>query len=277
VQVAPVDGAAPTYDTEVLVAHDADFLYVGLVCHDRAEDVRARQMDRDAFVRYDDVVELWFDTFADARSAFWFQITPAGSRGDALIADGGSSFNKQWDGLWYGRATVTDDGWRAELALPFQTLAFDPEGGGWGFNLRRRRVANGEETRWAATTVAYSVLRADGRWAPDGSRWSRAGERLRGRGVRQGRRGAGRLGRPVAAPSWTAASTCTWRPTPHSALRLTFNTDFAETEVDDRQVNLERFPLVLPREARVFPRGRGPLRVWRADAAQHARPVLLAP
>ncbi len=155
---SPVEGARPTYPTEILLAYDADALYVGIRCHDDPSQVRARQMDYDAFVRYDDVVELWFDTFHTQRFAFWFQITAGGSRGDALIADSGSSFNKSWDGIWYGRSQVDGEGWSAELRLPFKTLAFDPKEDAWGFNVRRERVANGESSRWASPFVAYDFF-----------------------------------------------------------------------------------------------------------------------
>ncbi len=249
-QVVPVDGGPVTFDTEVWVTHDKDLLYIALVCHDERSEVRARQMDRDAFVRYDDVVELWFDTFRDERSAFWFQITPAGSRGDALIADGGSSFNKQWDGLWYGRAQVTDDGWQAELAFPFQTLAFDPDHPEWGFNLRRRRVANGEESRWAASTVAYSFFALT-----EGGRLLGLEGAQQGRGIDVVAYGRASAARETSSDDFDndvdGGVDVTWRPTPSSALRFTVNTDFAETEVDDRQINLDRFPLFFP-EKRAF-------------------------
>ena len=81
----PIDGARPTYPTEVRMAFDAEHLYLGIVCHDDPAEVRALQRRRDAYVRYDDVVEFWFDTFADQRFAFWFQISAGGSRGDAQI------------------------------------------------------------------------------------------------------------------------------------------------------------------------------------------------
>ena len=83
-QVEPVEGAAPSRPTEVRLAYDSDFIYLGILCHDEPGEVRARQRDRDAFVEFDDVVEFWFDTFHDKRFAFWFQIAAGGSRGDAL-------------------------------------------------------------------------------------------------------------------------------------------------------------------------------------------------
>jgi len=149
-QVRPVEGAEASRATEVYFLQDGKTLYVGIVCHDDPAQVRARQMDRDAFVRFDDVVEMWFDTFRDHQSAYWFQITAGGSRGDALITDGGQGFNKRWDGVWDAKSRVTESGWEAEIALPFQTLAFDSSAATWGFNLRRKRVANGEEARWTA-------------------------------------------------------------------------------------------------------------------------------
>ena len=83
-QVLPIEGADPTVATDVRLTYDRDTVYVGILCRDDPAEVRARQMDRDAFVRYDDVVELWFDPFASERFAYWFQITPGGSIGDAL-------------------------------------------------------------------------------------------------------------------------------------------------------------------------------------------------
>jgi hypothetical protein len=109
-QVEPVQGAAPSRPTEVRLAYDADFIYLGITCFDEPEEVRARQRDRDANVEFDDVIQFWFDTFHDKRFAYWFQVSAGGSRGDALLADGGTSFNKDWDGIWYGRTQLTDQG-----------------------------------------------------------------------------------------------------------------------------------------------------------------------
>ncbi|MEM6572413.1 MAG: carbohydrate binding family 9 domain-containing protein, partial [Planctomycetota bacterium] len=126
-QTLPVEGVEMTRDTDVRVTYDRDTVYVGITCYDDPKEIRARQMERDAFVRFDDVVELWFDPFASDRFAYWFQVTPAGSLGDALIADNGSSFNKDWDGIWYGEVQRTPQGWTAELAFPVKTLSFDPD------------------------------------------------------------------------------------------------------------------------------------------------------
>jgi Domain of unknown function (DUF5916) len=249
----PVEGVKPARPTDVRLAYDSDSFYVGIVCHDDPEQVRARQMDRDAFVRFDDVVELWIDTFHDHRFAFWFQITAAGSRGDALLADSGSSFNKSWDGIWYGRARVTDEGWVAELELPFKTLAFREGQTTWGFNLRRKRIANGESARWASPLVAYRFFNLSEGGVLEGMT-----------GMDQGlglditpyvKVGASRDNRSGSAgaldENFDGGLDLSWRPTPSTTVRVTTNTDFAETEVDALQVNLSRFPLFFP-EKRAF-------------------------
>jgi hypothetical protein len=248
----PVEGTQPTHPSVISLAYDQDFFYVGLHCKDDPDEVRAVQMDRDANVRYDDVVEFWIDTFDDQRFGFWFQITAGGSRGDALLSDSGSSFNKNWDGIWYGRSRVTDDGWMAEVAIPFKTLAFESGQEEWGFNLRRKRVANGENSRWASPFVGYSFFKLS------------EGGVLRGmKGMRQG---IGLDVVPYAKLGTTqdfeaggdrdtdpdAGLDLAWRPTPSTTLLVTTNTDFAETEVDDQQVNLTRFPLFFPEKRDFF-------------------------
>ncbi len=248
----PIEGARPVHPTEVRMAYDADFIYLALRCHDDPNEIRAVQRTRDAFVRYDDVVEFWFDTFADQRFAFWFQMSAGGSRGDALLSDSGSSFNKDWDGIWYGRTKLTQQGWQAEIALPLKTLAFDVEATQWGFNLRRKRIANGEEARWANPSVAYRFFALE-----------EGGEVLGLEGLRQGR-GVDLV--PYIRSGYTDDHTAiagssaqtdtgldlTWRPTPAMNVRLTTHTDFAETEIDDRQVNLTRFPLFFPEKRDFF-------------------------
>ena len=255
-QVEPVQGAEPTWPTEIRLAFDRDALYVAVRCFDNPKDVRARQRDRDAFVRYDDVVELWFDTFHDNRFAFWFQATAGGSLGDALISDGGNEFNKNWDGIWYGKVRRDEQGWAFELAIPFQTLVFGSENDTWGFNVVRKRVANGESCRWASPSVAYRSFQL-----------ARGGVLTGMTGMRHGMgldavpyvRLGGERQRAVlgsSADDWStlgdAGLDLAWRVDPATTLRMTVNTDFAQTEVDARQINLTRFPLFFPEKRDFF-------------------------
>ena len=250
-QTVPIEGVPMTRATDVLLTYDADFVYVGVVCHDDPEAVRARQMDRDAFVRFDDVVELWFDPFASGRFAYWFQVTPGGSLGDALIADNGSSFNKDWDGIWYGASRVTEGGWAAELAIPVKTLSFDPDAPYWGFNVRRKRVANGEEGRWASPRVGYRFFQIS-----DGGRLTGIEGLEQGVGLDVIPYVKGLTSRASSSRSFgsefDAGLDLRWRPTPASTVLVTTNTDFAETEVDTRQVNVGRFPLFFPERRDFF-------------------------
>ncbi|MBK8976413.1 MAG: carbohydrate binding family 9 domain-containing protein [Planctomycetes bacterium] len=252
VQVVPIEGAEPAVATEVRIAFDAETVYVALRCFDDPARVRGRLMERDAVLDPDDRVELWFDTFHDRRFAYWFQIGAGGSKGDALLSDAGRRFNKSWDGIWYGRARRTPDGWQAELGLPMKTLAFDPDGAVWGFNLRRLRKEDESESRWAAATNAYRFFDLA------------AGGELTGLGgLHQG------IGLDVTPYAKVAAAgdrsqdsgtsvrgdfgaDLSYRITPSLNLRLTYDTDFAETEVDARQVNLTRFPLFFPEQRDFF-------------------------
>ncbi len=246
----PVQGAAPSHPTDVRLAFDADFLYVAIRCYDDPSQVRARQMDRDAFVRFDDVVEFWLDTFHDSRFAFWFQMTAGGSRGDALIAGSGTSFNKDFDTIWYGESRLTDEGWQAEIAIPFKSLAFRTDGGPWGFNLVRKRVSNGENARWASPLVAYSFFRL----SEGGTLTGLEGLR-QGLGLDVSPYVKGTLRREESGDEDALGDgglDLRWRTTPASNLRVTVNTDFAETEVDERQVNLDRFPLFFPEKRDFF-------------------------
>ena len=250
-QVIPVSGAPPTEHTEVLVAYDETDLYLGLRCFDREPAlIRATQMARDANLDPDDRVELIFDTFHDRRNGFWFQIGAAGSKGDALINRNGSVFNKQWDTIWYGRSRITDEGWFAEIRIPFASVNFDPYKETWGFNVRRHIRRRTEEVRWARPEPRLRFFSV-----------ANAGTLEGFRGMEQG------LGLdfvPFVVGSyenddergerWDADAGLDFffRISPSTKLSLSVNTDFAETEVDSRRVNLTRFPLFFPEKRKFF-------------------------
>ncbi len=252
-QVDPIQGAKPTKRTRVRLCYNADFLYLAIECFDDPGKVRARLMERDVRLDPDDRVEFWIDTFNDQRFGFWFQIGAAGAKGDALLSDSGNRFNKSWDGIWYAKTRVTGKGWQAEIALPFKTLAFKEGLGRWGFNLMRERKENDEEDRWASPLVAYRFFNLS------------EGGKLTGlTGMRQG---VGIDVVPYIKVRLTRERLETdddyhrlgdvggdirYHITPALDLRMTLNTDFAETEVDARQINLTRFPLFFPEKRDFF-------------------------
>ena len=242
-QVLPDTGAAASERTEVRLCFGPDELFVGVSCFDSEPAlIRLVNMARDARLYADDRFELVFDTFNDDRNAFWFQMSAAGSRGDALITKNGSSFNKPWNGLWQGRTTVTDEGWFSEIAIPYATLNFDPETSDWGFNIRRFIPRKQEEIRWATPSTSiyfFSVTHAGSLTdipplhqglgldiipfvTADGERDRTTSE---------------------TDTNFDAGLDLLYRFSPSTKLSVSLNTDFAETEVDDRRVNLTRFPL----------------------------------
>lgn len=254
VQVDPIEGGPPSEATEVRIVHDRDHLYIGIRCFDSDPSaILATQPQRDANLDPDDRVEILLDTFHDGRNAYWFQMNAAGSLGDALITDNGADFNKPWDGIWRGQSSVDELGWIMELAIPFKTVAFDPESDTWGLNFARYVRRKNELNRWSGATRDYGLFVV-----------ASAGDLTGLSGLRQG------LGLdvvPFLKGSWIAEDLpagdrqarivepgfdAFYRVTPNLTAALTWNTDFAETEVDERRINLTRFPLFFPERRDFF-------------------------
>ena len=249
-QVDPLEGAPPTYPTRVRITYDRDQIYLGIECEEDPALVRGRMMRRAARLDPDDRVEFWFDTFHDRRFGYWFQVGAGGSKGDALI--GGGSFNKSWDGIWQGRSMITDRGWQTEVAIPFKTLAFKAGGRRWGFNLRRRRAINDEEDRWARPLVAYQFFSLTQGGTLSGFEGIRQGIGLDVVPFFKASSSRDRMVGKHASVLGEAGLDASYRLSPAINLRVTYNTDFAETEVDERQTNLTRFPLFFPEKRDFF-------------------------
>ncbi len=249
----PVEGGEPSERTEVRVAFDTDHLYIAVRLFDRDPDgIKGFQRRRDQSLATDDRFMWILDTYEDQRNAYFFEINPAGLMGDGLLKTGqGTSVNKAWDGIWRAWVTQDEQGWSAEIRIPFRTLNFDPASESWGINFQRTIRRRNEELVWSGALRSQGLLRPQN-----------AGT-LRGlQGLSQG------LGvevipftlasQPVsgqristASPSTRMGADVNYSITPNLRAGLTVNTDFAETEVDDRQVNLSRFPIVFP-ERRAF-------------------------
>src|SRR5262245_12191456 len=251
-QVEPVEAGEPTEETEVRIVYDEQSLFIGVTCRDRdPSTIRATIMQRDASLQPDDSVAIVLDTFHDRRNAFYFSIGAAGGLLDALIAKNGSEFNRNWDGIWDGRARVTSEGWVAEVEIPFATLSFKEGETTWGFNVQRVIRRGHEILRWSSPSPRYDLDHV-----------AEAGTLVGLTGMHQGLGidlvpfGEAKRTRERATDrdytNVTAGGDLYWRVTPNVKFSLSVNTDFAETEVDDRQVNLTRFPLFFPEKRRLF-------------------------
>lgn len=249
-QREPKQEIAATEHTEVKLLADKDNFYIGVICHDREPDkVVGTQMARDADLEIDDRVAILLDTFHDRRNAFYFATNPAGALIDGLIVENQSSINFNWNGIWNVRAKRTAQGWSAEFAIPFKTLSFNPGQDDWGFNFSRTIIRKIEEDRWASPRLDVQFTQV-----------SEAGEI---RGFAEAEQGRGLDIRPFAVGRWIrddqrnnrfegdVGGDIFYNITPGLRLTTTINTDFAETEVDNRQINLTRFPLFFP-EKRAF-------------------------
>jgi len=145
VMTEPWLGRPPTQRTVVKLLHDRHHLYLGLWCFDDDPTrIRASQRARDARLDPDDRVEILIDPFENRRTGYFFQIGAGGSVGGTLISQNGGRFDKPWDAVWSGVSRVTDEGWVAEVAIPFRSIPRREGAGRWGFNLARYVRASDE-------------------------------------------------------------------------------------------------------------------------------------
>ncbi len=251
VQTEPDEGAPPTEATEVRVLRDEEALYFGIRCFDRTPSgIAATKMGRDAELEGDDHVLVVLEPFGDRRNGFFFAVNPRGARAEGQIANNSEQLNFDWDGIWDAAARVDGSGWTAELAIPLKTLRFRKEAVAWGLNVQRY-VARREETdRWTAARRDIWI-----------SNLSEAG-RLEGlQGARQGRgldvRPYVSGGEEDSGGEYKVGGDVFKNLAPNLTASLTINTDFAETEADDRRVNLTRFPLFYPEKRSFFLEGAG--------------------
>jgi hypothetical protein len=256
-QQYPVEGGVPSERTEIRIVFSGDELFIGAMLYDDPEGILAYQRRRDAGLGTDDRFMWILDTFLDGRTGYFFEINAAGLMGDGLITGSGGGMRKSWDGIWETRVARGPEGWSAEIRIPFRTLNFDPNIDTWGINFQRTIRRRQEEILWRG------YRRNQGVFQP-----IHAG---RVTGLRDLSQGVGLEAKPYAVGGWRtqpADADPTTYPgdigfdvgyslTPSLRVAASVNTDFAEVEVDQRRVNLTRFPLRFPEQRDFFLEGSG--------------------
>ena len=259
----PDNGAPATEPTEVRVVFDAERLILGVTLHDsEPHRLLGNQMQRDQEFGADDRFMWTIDSFLDGRSGYFFEINPSGAMGDGLIDpaqqdnDLGADINKSWDGIWVARVRRTTAGWTAEIEIPFRTLNFDPTASSWGMNFQRTVRRKNEESLWTGYARNQGL-----------ARMSNAGRVSGFTGVSQGlgldlkpylvgnMSSAPGRGRDDLISTGDVGLDVFYNVTPALRANVSVNTDFAETEVDDRRVNLTRFPLFFEEKRDFFLEG----------------------
>jgi hypothetical protein len=260
VQQRPDTGEAATAATEVRLLYSAEALYVGFVCHEaEPAQILHKRLGRDADLSEDDYFGLAIDSFSDRQNGYFFVVNPNGVRRDEQFRNEGGSRATEWDGIWQAECRLTEGGWQGEVRIPWRSLRFPrAERLAMGINFERQRRVRNEQSHWAPIERQYNVLRVS-----SAGRLENLEDIQRGRDilVRPFALARGSRGEADDDGAWAASK---WKGeaevgldlraglTSELALDLTVNTDFAQVEVDDQQINLTRFPLYFPEKREFF-------------------------
>ena len=267
-QTAPDEGRPATERTEVRIVYTTGTIYFGVVCYDRAPSrMVVSDSRRDSPLDETDCFQIILDTFHDKQNGFVFGTNPAGIEYDGQVtnegqgdvtpvttqqAGSGGGFNLNWDASWEVRTATSDSGWSAEFAIPFRTLRYNNgKSQSWGINFQRNLRRRNETAFWSRLPRQFNLFRL-----------SQAGvlQGLEISSQRNFKLMPYTLGK--ATRKFLTETTSQWDNefggdlkyslTPSLTLDATYNTDFAQVEVDEQQVNLERFNLFFPEKRPFF-------------------------
>ena len=266
-QTEPNAGQPASERTEVRIAYTDDTLYFGVVLFDRdLGGITVAEVRRDSPLDDTDSFQILLDTYHDRQNGFVFATTPAALEYDGQVSNegggggpggnqrqqggSGGGFNLNWDGSWTVRTSRAGEGWSAEFAIPFSTLRYEAGAGReWGLNFQRTIRRNNESAFWAPLPFQFGLTRV-----------SMAGT-LSGLDL-PAQRNLTLVPYVLADARERTAADATllgdvgldvkYSLTPSLTLDATVNTDFAQVEVDEQQINLDRFNLFFPEKRSFF-------------------------
>jgi len=275
-QTTPDQGVPASERTEVRIAYTDTTLYLGVVLYDSSPvTVVAADSRRDSPLNATDSFQFILDTFRNGQSGFVFGTNPAGIEYDGQVANegqggfgapstglqqggAGGGFNLNWDGAWEVRTQVGDFGWSAEFAIPFRTLRYRSGEDTWSLNFQRNINRRNEVAYWASLDRQYNLYRLIDAGTLTGlavpaQRNLKISPYLLGSAVDRGG--------SAADSDFDIGGDAKWSINPSLTLDLTANTDFAQVEVDQQQINLDRFNLFFSEKRPFFLENAGQFQV----------------
>jgi hypothetical protein len=266
IQTLPRENAAPTEKTEAWVMFDQTTLYVSARCWDTAppEQWVANEMRRDTSqLRQNDQFGAMLDTFHDRRNGYIFYANPIGGISDIAITDEGNP-NQDWNPVWQARTARVDGGWTIEMAIPFKSIRYHAgPNQTWGIQLRRG-VRRKNEWHYInplplAVGGSQGVFRVSAAATLVGLDLPEASRNIEIKPYAISRLSTDRLAAPAISNDLAGevGVDAKYGITANLTADVTYNTDFAQVEVDEQQVNLTRFNLLFPEKREFFLEGRG--------------------
>ncbi len=249
VQVEPYQGEPSNFNTVVKILFDKKNLYIGAFCKDTAgkKGIRVQDFRRDFSYFKNDLFGVAIDPFNGKRNALGFQTNPYGALRDLQVFDD-IIFDREWDALWNARSFITSDGWSCEIAIPWKTLRYpkaNKDSVIWGINFNRIARKENENSTFSPYPRSF-----------DGYRMTYAAEL---KGLEPPKPGINIQVNPFWVNEYNGKNYNTkvggevkLSPTVHSTLDLTFNTDFAQADVDRQVNNLTRFSVFFPERRQFF-------------------------
>ena len=268
IQKSPDEGEAVTEKTVVKVMYSTEVLYIAAVCYDDSpEKIVIVDTRRDAPLNNTDSFMFILDTFQDQQNGYVFGTNAGGIEYDAQVSKGGEgmsistrrqsvgtgdAYNINWDAVWKVQTNIGDYGWSAEFAIPFKTLRYAKENEQeWGINFQRVIAHKHEQVFWAPIPRQYSLNHLMYAGTITG---------IKVPNVRTLKIMPYTLGSKNSVYSETEYSSTAsdfgldakFGVTSSLILDLTYNTDFAQVEADEQQINLDRFSLFFPEKRGFF-------------------------
>ena len=266
IQVVPDYGKPASEKSEIWIMYDRENMYLSCRCWDASppEEWVVNELRRDTGgLRNNEHIGVMFDTFYDRRSGFAFYTNPLGARADYSVIDEGGS-NTDWNPVWTSKTGRFDGGWTVEMAIPFKSLRYraGPDQV-WGIQIRRSIRHKNE---WTYLTPVPQVLagpqalnRVSAGGTLVGLDLPEAGKNIELKPYVVGRSTTDNVRVPRVQDEFGSefGGDIKYAVTPNLTADLTFNTDFAQVEIDEQQVNLTRFSLFFPEKREFFLEGRG--------------------
>jgi hypothetical protein len=274
-QVQPIEGQAATQKTEVFIGFLDDSLYIGIVAYDDEPDgIIVTDSRRDSGLDETDSFRVIIDGLLDRQNGYIFGTNPSGMEYDAQVvkegvtgAFGGDGFNLNWDTSWSVQARISDIGWSAEMRIPFKSLRYGKgEEQVWGINFQRNIRRNNEVAYWAPLSLQYNLNRVSEAGTMEGiAPPVQRNLQITPYVLAKARRGGELDG---SETDGEFGFDIKYSLTPSLTLDVTYNTDFAQVEADEQQINLDRFNLFLPEKRPFFLENAGQFTVGNGEEVE---------